>query len=89
MLLVQETMVSTDLSGLFLTFHDATFHIWGPFKYLPRIAHFQLVIACFLELFEITPKNKQLLIEMGNFWWIFKWAPHMKGGAMKGQKKGH
>ena len=25
---------------------------------------------------------------MGNSWWIFKWAPHMSPGIMKGQKKG-
>ena len=35
--------------AFFLTFHDATFHMRGPFKYPPRIACFQLVIACFLE----------------------------------------
>ena len=26
---------------------------------------------------------------MGNSWWIFKWAPQMSGGIMKGQKKGY
>ena len=51
--------------AFFLTFHDATFHMRGPFEYPPIIARFHRVIACFLAWFRITPKNKQLLIENG------------------------
>ena len=34
-------------------------------------------------------KTSIYLTKMGNSWWIFKWAPHMSGGIMKGQKKGY
>ena len=28
-------------------------------------------------------------MKMGNSMWIFKWAPHMKGGIMKMSEKDH
>ena len=75
-------------AAFFLTFHDATSHMRGPFKYPPRIAHFWLVNACYLEWFEITPKNKQSLYENGQFLVGIQMGPHIRGSILKGQKKG-
>ena len=73
--------------AFFLTFHDATFHMRWPWPFEYAVCTKNCPLMVFWSIPKAFQKMTNYSLKTDNSLCIFKWAPHMKSGIIKRQKK--